>query len=459
MSQAQSASGQGGATIDGGPRRTGIARIAENVSWLVIERVVLLVLNFGVSVWFINYLGAGSYGQYAWAVSFVGLFAAFSNLGLDSIVVRELSRTDADAGQILGTAAWLRAFSSVGTIGLIFAAAPWFTDDPQVRHLVWIVAVGVIADPAQIVDLWFQARIESKYVVWLRATVSVCSIAAKAALIGLGMSLPAFAWLHALQGLALGGGFWALFLARRPSGLRLAATARRARALLADSWPLILAGLSVTVYMRIDRIMLGQMLGDEQVGTYSTAATISEVWNFFPVAIVSTLFPLVVRGRERGGETLHLRRMQVLYDAMALLGYTVACATTLAGPWLIETLFAREFGPAGRILQVHVWSVLFVALGVARSRHLVTENRGKFATFATVAGGVTHVLLNAWLIPRWAGLGAAAATLVSYALAAYVSGFFAPAVRGTAIQMTRALLLPLRPRSAWRGIREVLFGR
>ena len=110
-------------------------------------------------------------------------------------------------------------------------------------------------------------------------------------------------------------------------------------------------------------------------------------------------------------------------------------------------------------MQVHVWSVLFVALGVARSRHLVTENRVKFATAATVTGGVTNVLLNLWFIPRWAGLGAAVATLVSYALAAYVSGFFAPAVRGTAIQMTRALLLPLRPRSAWRGMREVLVRR
>jgi Na+-driven multidrug efflux pump len=66
------------------------------------------------------------------------------------------------------------------------------------------------------------------------------------------------------------------------------------------------------------------------------------------------------------------------------------------------------------------------------------------------------VLLNWLLIPRAAGLGAAWATLISQGIAAYVSGLFVARMRPTTLQMTRALLAPLRPRAAIREIREIL---
>ena len=53
--------------------------------------------------------------------------------------------------------------------------------------------------------------------------------------------------------------------------------------LLVESWPLLLSGISIMVYMKIDQIMLGQILGDESVGIYSAALRISEIWYFIPM--------------------------------------------------------------------------------------------------------------------------------------------------------------------------------
>ena len=47
------------------------------------------MLQVIVSVWFINYVGAESYGRYAYAVSFAALFGTLASLGLDVIVIRE----------------------------------------------------------------------------------------------------------------------------------------------------------------------------------------------------------------------------------------------------------------------------------------------------------------------------------------------------------------------------------
>lgn len=442
--------------VDGARGPTGLRRVAENVSWLVGERSLLLVLNFIVSVWFINYLGPASYGKYAYAVSFATLFATLATLGLNNIVIRELSRSAGDHGEILGTAFLMRIGSSLGTFALIAIAIFLVTDDPTTRVLVLVIAVSVLVDPTQLVDLWFQSRIESKYVVWVRVVVSLASILAKVALIVLDMPLIAFAWLYSAQALVMGVGFSLVFALRRPSALQLRRSVARASELLRNSWPLIVSGLSVTIYMRIDRVMLGQMLGDQDVGVYSMAATLSEVWNFFPAVVATSLFPIVVRSRESGNERLYAQRMQALFNVMVVGAYVVATVMTLSAPWLIDLLFSSDFSDSARILQVHIWSLLFVALGVSRSRYIVAENLIRFSMYATLAGGAINVLLNWLLIPRAAGLGAAWATLISQGLVAYVSGLFVARMRPTTLQMTRALLAPLRPRAAIREIREIL---
>ena len=60
-----------------------------------------------------------------------------------------------------------------------------------------------------------------------------------------------------------------------------------------DSWPLLLSGLVVMVYMRIDQIMIKNMINDEAVGYYSSAVRLCEAWYFIPVTLCNSLFPAI----------------------------------------------------------------------------------------------------------------------------------------------------------------------
>jgi O-antigen/teichoic acid export membrane protein len=110
----------------------------------------------------------------------------------------------------------------------------------------------------------------------------------------------------------------------------------------------------------------------------------------------------------------------------------------------VRVLYGRPFADAGPILAVHIWSSVFVFLGVARGQWLVNEKLQHFYLASTMVGAVANVGLNLVLIPRAGGLGAAVATVVSYALAAWLCSYFHPAVRPTAAMQTRALLVPFR---------------
>lgn len=73
-----------------------------------------------------------------------------------------------------------------------------------------------------------------------------------------------------------------------------------AKRLLSLSWPLILSGVAFMLYMRIDQIMIGNMIGDAAVGIYSVAVKMVEVWYFFPVAIVRFRYSLRIIKLQRG---------------------------------------------------------------------------------------------------------------------------------------------------------------
>ena len=123
----------------------------------------------------------------------------------------------------------------------------------------------------------------------------------------------------------------------------------------------------------------------------------------------------------------------------------------LAAPWIVRLAYGADFAAAAPIVAVHIWSGVFVFLGVARGQWLVNEGLQRFYLAATVAGAIVNVLLNLALIPRWGGLGAAYATVVSYALAAWLASYFHREVRAVAAMQTRALLIPLR---GWRYLRR-----
>ena len=144
-------------------------------------------------------------------------------------------------------------------------------------------------------------------------------------------------------------------------------------------------------------------------------------------------------------------RLQDPYDVSAAAAYGLSIVIAPAAPWIVRLAYGDAFAAAGPILAVHIWSSIFVFLGVARGQWLVNEGLQRFYLVATLGGAVLNILLNYLLIPRWGGLGAAVATVISYGLAAWLTSYFHPAVRATAAMQTRALLLPF---TGWRYLRR-----
>jgi O-antigen/teichoic acid export membrane protein len=423
--------------------RPGARAAAHNLGWLVAEKGARLVLNLGVGFWVARHLGPAQYGALNYGLAVVGLVSLLAELGLESVVRRELIRSPARAVELVATMGGLRLAGGMAAYALLVASwwLGWAT--PAERGLLAVLGLTLFQPALMVTDLWFQARLTAKFSVQAQVVALTVGAAMRVALIMAGATLIGFAW--AVVAEAAVAILLLAVLARR-EGLTLRPSAfdpKLGKRLFGEAWPLLLVGFAVMIYLRIDAIMLRAMVGDVAVGVYSAAIRFTEIWYFLPMALGSSLLPALLRARERGSEAYAVR-MQAYYDLSAGLAYVLSVPIALAAPWLIRLAYGPAFAGAAPVLALHIWSSVFVFLGVARGLFLVNESFTRFYLAATVAGAALNIGLNCWLIPRYGPWGAAMATVAAQAVAAWLSSFcFAP-VRQTAWMQTRALLIPVR---------------
>ena len=423
--------------------RTYLQNVLTNIGWLFSEKIFQLVVGLFVGVWLARYLRPEQYGTLSYAIAFVALISPLATLGLDGIVVRDLVRYSSGKERILGTAFGLKLAGGIAalviSVGVILPLRP---KDSLTHWIVGIIAAGLVFQAFDVIRFWFESQVQSKYVVYAR-NAAFCTIAAvKIGLILAQASLIAFAWAGALEIILSAIGF---SVAYRMNGHQIRSwrfDLGLARQLTRESWPLMITGLAVLIYMKIDLVMLGGMTGDKSVGIYNAATRLSEVWYFIPLAIYSSVSPSIVEAKATS-EDLYYQRIGKLFRLMVWISYCIAIVTTLLSNILVLTLFGPAYGEAGMVLSIHIWASIFYFLGVARTPWILNEGLTKLSLYSALLGATINIILNLLLIPRFGPTGAAIATLVSYAFSAFL---FNACLRSSRIiftmQLYALLLIP-----------------
>jgi PST family polysaccharide transporter len=436
--------GSGKALIADRFRITGTLRdIAANAGWLFGLRIVRMLFALFVMAWVARYLGTEDFGVLQYAAAFVGLFGPLAILGLEGIVVRDLVREPGARDEIMGTTLVMRLAGGLAGSLLAIVAIFLVRDDHVVRLVTGITAFTLFLEAFDCIDSWFQSRVQSKYTVIAKSIVLVIANLLRILAILMLAPVQAFAVILVFSAVLSSGGMLIAYRVQGYSLSRWRFSMARARNLLSQAWALILSSALAIIYFKIDQVMLGQMAGDREVGIYSAATRISESWYFIPVAIATSVFPALIKSKERG-EGIYNARLQQLYDFLAWLGLAVAVFFTFTSDRVILLLFGRQYAAAGPILAVHIWAGVFIFLKVAMSRWLLNEGRLVFMFASSGLGAVLNVALNLWLIPAHGGMGAAVATVISYAAASLLACFLYRPTWRNGWMMVKALLVPFR---------------
>jgi O-antigen/teichoic acid export membrane protein len=421
----------------------GLRKILGNIGWLFAERILSMIVAFFVGIYVIRYLGSEDFGKLNYAVSFVAIFGIVSQLGLNKVVIRNIIQEEKQTPEILGTAFVLKLVASLMTIVLTNIFNWKFNNQIEIRSITFLLTLGLLLSAFDVIEFWFESQVLGGILAIVRSVQLILSSIIKLLLIALHLPLISFVWmLLAEQVIKVLGIIWN-YLRQDQHIFKWSINWSKGKEMLWDSWPLILANVMVTIYMKIDQVMLGNMANTEAVGTYAAAIRFSEIWYFIPLGVCSSIFPSILRARQRS-EDEYYARLQQLYDLMAWIALAIAIPMTFFSVPLMVTLLGKEFAESGHILAWHIWASPFVFLGVARTQWMMAENLTRLSFLTTMTGAVVNIGLNFLLIPAYEGVGAAIATAISYAIVSHISCMFYRPMFNTGLMLTKALFIPFR---------------
>jgi O-antigen/teichoic acid export membrane protein len=417
----------------------GFRRYFFNTSWLFAEQVLRIIAGLFVGIYVARYLGPEQFGIFSYATAFVALFGTIARLGLDGIVVRDLVNHPQERDVYLGTAFWLKLVGAVLTLGLLAIAVQFTSNDATTNLYIFIIASGLIFQSFDVVDFYFQSRVLSKYVSISRLIQLALSSALKLYFIFTQADLFWFVMVSLVDQMSLALSLVIAYWRQKIGSFFSCFDFGTAKAMLKNSWPLILSGIAISLYMRIDQIMIKEMLGEEEVGLYSAAVRLSEAWYFVPVVVTASLFPAILNAKKLS-QKLYSERLQRLYTIMIYSAVGVALPVAFMAESIVVTLYGIHYQDAGLVLAIHIWAGIFVALGVVNGSWFLAENLQKLATLNTLIGAAVNVILNYFLIPTYGIAGVAFATFASYGVSAYFALLLYKKTRGRFWEITLAII-------------------
>ncbi|MFA5047526.1 MAG: flippase [Patescibacteria group bacterium] len=391
----------------------GFQRYLKNTGWMFVGQAISMATSFVIIIFLARYLGPAQYGLLNYVMSFCIIFAFLAGFGIDSVLNRELVKNPQKHNEYLGTGFIIKLFGSFLCIVVIAASAYILHLDHFSKILVFIYSLSFIFQSLYVISAFFQSRVEAKYNRIAETIYNIISLVIKLLLIFFGFGIFWLVLAYAADTAILSLCYLLVYKKNKFKVRDWKFDYRLATALLKDSWPLMFSSLAVTIYMKIDQVMIKSLLNDSAVGIYAAAAKISEVWYFIPAIICGSVFPAMVNAHKTTSAQF-ASRLKKLYSLLFWLSFLVALLVTCLSGFIINILYGFAYASAAPILNVHIWSGVGMFLGIAVTQYLIVENYNKIFFYSTVLGAILNVLLNLFLIPHLGIMGAAIATLMSY---------------------------------------------
>lgn len=399
------------------------SRSIKNSGWIIGQQVFQMILQLFVGVFTARYLGPSNYGSLNYTASFVTFLTSIATLGMEGVVIKKLIDNPDKEGIYLGSALGMRLAASVLSIISVSIVVYYLNPTEPIKlTLVFLQSFQLSFKAMQILDSWFQRHLKSKYVSIGKMIACIVVSAYKVALLATSKSIVWFAVANSLtDGVIV---LVEIYFYKREKGEKLQFNYYIGKEILKDSYHFIISGLMVAIYSQMDRIMIGQMLSDLDVGLYTTATAVSGMWVFIPTAIITSFQPVIMETRKNNSKQEYLLRLEQLYSAIIWLCIVVSSIVAVLAPVVIYILYGSDYLGAATTLRISIWFETFAMIGSARGIWILCENKNQYVKYYLSIGAAVNLILNWFMIPRFGINGAAFATLITQIVTSIIAPMF-----------------------------------
>ncbi len=404
-----------------------VRRVAKNSLAPIVLNLFNRAIEMAFAALMARILGPVGNGRYATAVNIYLWFDIIANFGLDMYLMREVARQRERAWDLFLTTSALRLVLFLGALPLLggFLAAWQSLEAPLAPETVWAtvllylgllpgsLAYGLAALFRGYEKHEYPAAIQTVTTI-IKVTLGVLVLVGGLGIVGLaGASIVTnFCTLGILVVLAYRVLFGPTSL-RPPRKSTPGAEAlgkadfRSARAMLAESWPLMLSLLLQALFPGANVVLLQRLQGDAVVGWYDAARKWVDALNIIPSFFTIAVFPVVARLAVENRDGLRTAYRLSVKVLLAVAFPTAILVTLLATP-LVGLLSGSAFLPHGAIvLRLLVWSILFGWFNSLTNYVLIALNRQRYVFLASGVRVAFTIVANFLLTGRYSYVASA----------------------------------------------------
>lgn len=387
--------------------------VSKNVSWILIQNIFSMICSVFVTAIVARHYGAAGYGYINFAQSFVALFSFIAIMGTNHIIMKNLSEDKIEDGIVLGSNLFIRIILAIISL-LVSQGISLLIYDKDINILILLFNLNTILCSFDVFSYYAQSKMQNKYISISKIiSITVFSIL-KLLVIFLDLNINFFVLTYLIETIIYS---ILLYISYRKissnRNVKWKIDYSYIKELLKKGKYYALASLMVTIYLRIDQVMLGTMISDKsQVGIYSAAVRISEIWTFVPISIITSYKPIIINEKEKS-KAKYDKELSKLYNIVSFVCFLFVVIICVFGKLGIYILYGNEYSNAYIPLIILTIGIWFGVLGNIHYIWMICENKEKYSTFYSFSGCITNIIFNFLLIPKYGIIGAAIATLIS----------------------------------------------
>jgi O-antigen/teichoic acid export membrane protein len=395
------------------PDDSTVRRVAKNSLAPMALNLFNKGIDFAFAALMLRILGAENAGKYYVAISIASWFEILANFGLNTLLMREVSKERGAANRYLVNTTVLRLITGLGGVVpiaiyvLSLAAGPRpLAQDTTLAILLFILGMvpgGVNTGLTALFYAYEKAEIPAALTTvstLIRVSLSVIVLLMGAGFVGLaGVSIIVNLVTMVLLGWLA---FREFFVPRWEFDWGLQ------KGMVRESFPLMINHLLATLFFKVDVLLLerlgGKVLmatGNTVVGWYSTAYKWLDAINIIPSFFTMAIFPVMSRQADESPQEMK-GTYQLAIKLLTIVALPLAIVTICVAPLLVQILGGSEYLPHGAVaLQLMIWSIPIGWINSITNYVLIALGRQRMLTRAFIVGLGFNLIANAIFLPRY----------------------------------------------------------
>ncbi len=385
--------------------------IAKNTVWLSISNYGGRLIKAAIVIYGARALDAAGYGVFSYALTLAGFVSLFLDPGINSILVRETAKaSEEERMKVFSTTLAIKAILVVFGVLIVLFVAPTFSTLPGAAALLPLVALILSFDTFR---GFFTSLMDAREHMEWDAAVNLITNAAITVLGFWFLAIHPNARAFTLS-YAIGTGIGALAALIIVFPYLLKSLSRFSSELvfpiLRAAWPFAVIGALGILLTNTDILIISWMRSAAEVGIYSAVIRIIQVIYIIPGIVQTATLPAFSRLAKKDDARFRAAFERTL-GFIFLSSVPLALGGAILGTQVMALIFGPAYGSGGLALRTLMVSMVFDFPASVIAAAIFAYDHQKGLIISSAIAGISNVVFDLILIPRFGITGSAFATL------------------------------------------------